>query len=138
MGCVCTCAQCTELTGKLAEDLAAEGLQGRTVTLKLKTTGFEVRTRAATLPRHVSAAGDLLREALKLLRPELPITIRLMVGACVGPPAHGSATPSTAEGNDHVPSVPQGYQQSGAVAHADLRRWGAVYLIHALHMVRHY
>ncbi len=78
-------AQCTELTGKLAEDLAAEGLQGRTVTLKLKTTAFALRTRAVTLPRHVSSAEDLLREALKLLRPELPITIRLMVS--LSPPA---------------------------------------------------
>jgi nucleotidyltransferase/DNA polymerase involved in DNA repair len=77
----CHAVQCAELAQKLAEDLASEGLKGRTVTLKLKTTAFEVRTRAATLTRHVSAYEDILREALRLLRLELPITIRLMVGA---------------------------------------------------------
>lgn len=71
--------QCSELAEKLAEDVESEGLKGRTVTLKLKTTNFEVRTRAATLARHISGYDDIFREALKLLRPELPITIRLMV-----------------------------------------------------------
>lgn len=59
--------------------MASEGLKGRTVTLKLKTTNFEVRTRAATLTRHISTYEDIHREALRLLRLELPITIRLMV-----------------------------------------------------------
>ncbi|BDA41352.1 probable DNA polymerase IV at N-terminal half [Coccomyxa sp. Obi] len=71
-------AKCSELAEKLAEDVESEGLKGRTVTLKLKTTTFEVRTRAATLARHISGYDDIFREALKLLRPELPITIRLM------------------------------------------------------------
>ena len=71
--------QCSELAEKLAEDVESEGLKGRTVTLKLKTTTFEVRTRAATLARHISGYDDIFREALKLLRPELPIIIRLMV-----------------------------------------------------------
>ena len=71
--------QCSELAEKLAEDVTGEGLKGRTVTLKLKTTNFEVRTRAATLPRHISAYEDIFREAMRLLRAELPITIRLMV-----------------------------------------------------------
>ena len=71
--------QCAELAEKLAEDVTGEGLKGRTITLKLKTTNFEVRTRAATLSRHISASEDILREALRLLRAELPITIRLMV-----------------------------------------------------------
>jgi hypothetical protein len=73
------CAQCQELCGKLAEDLAAEGLRGKTITLKLKTTGFEVRTRDRTLTRHISGGEELFREALRLLRAEVPITIRLMV-----------------------------------------------------------
>lgn len=71
--------QCSELAEKLAEDVTSEGLKGRTITLKLKTTNFEVRTRAATLPRHISAYDDIFREATRLLRAELPITIRLMV-----------------------------------------------------------
>ena len=75
-------AQCQELCGKLAEDLAAEGLRGKTITLKLKTTGFEVRTRDRTLTRHISGADELFKEAVRLLRAEVPITIRLMVRSC--------------------------------------------------------
>ena len=71
--------QCAELSEKLAEDLASEGLKGKTITLKLKETNFEVRTRNITLTRHISSREDVLHEALKLLRAELPITIRLMV-----------------------------------------------------------
>ncbi len=71
--------QCIELSNKLAEDMASERLKGKTLTLKLKETTFEVRTRAATLARHISSAEDIQREALKLLRAEMPITIRLMV-----------------------------------------------------------
>ena len=34
--------QCAELAEKLAADLVEEGLKGRTLTLKLKATNFEV------------------------------------------------------------------------------------------------
>lgn len=71
--------QCAELSEKLAEDMASEGLRGKTLTLKLKETNFEVRTRNITLTRHISSREDITREALKLLRAEMPITIRLMV-----------------------------------------------------------
>ena len=73
------CMQCAELSDKLAEDLASEGLRGRTITLKLKETNFELRTRDKTLPTHISSPQDIFREAMKLLKPELPIKIRLMV-----------------------------------------------------------
>ena len=59
--------------------MASEGLRGKTLTLKLKETNFEVRTRNTTLTRHISSREDIFREALKLLRAEMPITIRLMV-----------------------------------------------------------
>lgn len=72
-------AQCADLAEKLAEDMANKGLRGKTLTLKLKETNFEVRTRCSTLVRHIGTREDILREALKLLRAELPITIRLMV-----------------------------------------------------------
>ena len=94
--------QCAELSEKLAEDMASEGLRGKTLTLKLKETNFEVRTRNVTLTRHVSNREDILREALKLLRAEMPITIRLMVSLaalrrprlcqqCPHPPSHALA-----------------------------------------------
>ena len=34
--------KCRELAASLAQDMAAEGLKGKTVTLKLKATTFEV------------------------------------------------------------------------------------------------
>ena len=74
-----SCTQCAELSDKLAEDLASEGLRGRTITLKLKETNFELRTRDKTLPTYISSPEDIFREAMKLLKPELPIKIRLMV-----------------------------------------------------------
>ena len=37
-----------------------------------------MRTRAATLPQHISATDQILSAALRLLRAELPIEIRLM------------------------------------------------------------
>lgn len=39
------------LVAKLCEGLEREGLRGRTLTLKLKTSGFETRTRSVSLPR---------------------------------------------------------------------------------------
>ncbi|KAK9820063.1 hypothetical protein WJX72_005623 [[Myrmecia] bisecta] len=72
-------AKCAELAHKLAEELAdGGGLKGKTITLKLKTTKFELRTRAITLPVHVSSAEDILAPALRLLRVELPLELRLM------------------------------------------------------------
>lgn len=62
----------------LADDMAAEGIEAKTLTLKLKTTAFEVRTRATTLPGHVHTAEQMLPPLLKLLRAELPVEIRLM------------------------------------------------------------
>ena len=70
--------QCGELAEALAEDMARERLRGRTLTLKLKTSAFEVRTRATSLGGYVSAAGDIRAEALRLLRAELPLELRLM------------------------------------------------------------
>jgi DNA polymerase kappa len=71
-------AKCKELAENLASDMAEENLKGKTLTLKLKLTTFEVRTRAVTLPRYVHTAEDILAAGLKLLRAELPVEIRLM------------------------------------------------------------
>ena len=68
-----------ELADKLAEEMAEEGLSGKTLTLKLKTTAFEVRTRAYTLAQHIHTAEDIRNVALRLLQAELPVEIRLMV-----------------------------------------------------------
>lgn len=75
--------QCNELVQHLAEDMAAARLKGRTLTLKLKTTAFEVRTRAATLPTYTGDADVMRETALRLLRKELPVELRLMGVRCV-------------------------------------------------------
>ncbi|KAL6893500.1 hypothetical protein ACP4OV_007598 [Aristida adscensionis] len=66
------------LAENLADDLEREGLKGRTLTLKLKTAEFEVRTRAATAPNYVNSKEDIMVYATKLLKAELPLSLRLM------------------------------------------------------------
>ena len=58
--------------------------QGFTVTLKLKTVNFEVKSRAVTLPKPVcspeelcSAASELLRTEIKAYSPSV-LRLRLM------------------------------------------------------------
>ena len=70
--------QCAEIAEHLAGDMARENLKGKTLTLKLKTTAFEVRTRAHSLPQHISTAAEIEAVALRLLKAEVPIEIRLM------------------------------------------------------------
>jgi len=58
--------------------MARENLKGKTLTLKLKSTAFELRSRAHSLPQHISTASEIEAVALRLLKAELPIEIRLM------------------------------------------------------------
>ncbi|KAK9666526.1 hypothetical protein RND81_14G191000 [Saponaria officinalis] len=67
-----------ELAEMLSSDLQKEGLHGRTLTLKLKTACFEVRTRAVTLQKYISSSEDILLHAKKLLKAELPVSLRLI------------------------------------------------------------
>ncbi|KAK7308114.1 hypothetical protein VNO77_41710 [Canavalia gladiata] len=67
-----------ELAEMLSMDMQKEGLCGRTLTLKLKTASFEVRTRAVTLQKYISSGEDILKHASKLLKAELPISVRLI------------------------------------------------------------
>ncbi|KRH77930.1 hypothetical protein GLYMA_01G242400v4 [Glycine max] len=63
-----------ELAEMLSADMQKEGLCGRTLTLKLKTASFEVRTGAVTLQKYISSSEDILKHAKKLLQTELPIS----------------------------------------------------------------
>uniref|UniRef100_A0A803MC14 DNA polymerase kappa n=1 Tax=Chenopodium quinoa TaxID=63459 RepID=A0A803MC14_CHEQI len=67
-----------ELSHILSTDLQKEGLRGRTLTLKLKTASFEVQTRAVTLPKCICSSEDILLHAKKLLKAELPASLRLI------------------------------------------------------------
>ena len=59
-------------------------LQGKTVTLKLKTVGFDVKTRAHTLAEHTADKDTILQAATDLLKTEIqacypqPLRLRLM------------------------------------------------------------
>jgi DNA polymerase-4 len=62
------------------ERIEASGARGRTVTLKLKFTDFQIMTRATSLPDYVSSKEEFARVARALLEAELPLRgpIRLM------------------------------------------------------------
>nr|CAB3493989.1 unnamed protein product [Digitaria exilis] len=66
------------LAENLAGDLQKEGLRGKTLTLKLKTADFEVRTRAVTTRGFINSKEDILIYATKLLKAEMPLSLRLM------------------------------------------------------------
>ncbi|XP_076443750.1 uncharacterized protein LOC143282122 [Babylonia areolata] len=63
--------KCLELCQSLAEDLAKEQLKGKTVSLKLKTTDFQVRTRAQTISSYTSDADTIFSVARGILRNEM-------------------------------------------------------------------
>ncbi|KDO57898.1 hypothetical protein CISIN_1g005785mg [Citrus sinensis] len=67
-----------EIAEMLSADMQKEGLRGRTLTLKLKTASFEVRTRAVTLQKYISSSEDILKHASVLLKAELPVSLRLI------------------------------------------------------------
>ncbi|KAJ7013361.1 DNA polymerase kappa [Populus alba x Populus x berolinensis] len=67
-----------DIAEMLCADMKKGGLCGRTLTLKLKTASFEVRSRAVTLEKYICSSEDILKYASKLLKAELPISLRLM------------------------------------------------------------
>jgi DNA polymerase-4 len=62
------------------ERIEASGARGRTVTLKMKFTDFQIMTRATSLPDYVSGREQFAQAARALLEAELPLRgpIRLM------------------------------------------------------------
>eukprot|EP00611_Tribonema_gayanum_P023181 TRINITY_DN481_c0_g5_i1.p3 TRINITY_DN481_c0_g5~~TRINITY_DN481_c0_g5_i1.p3 ORF type:complete len:298 (-),score=128.00 TRINITY_DN481_c0_g5_i1:101-994(-) len=71
-------AKLRDICTKLAEDMAKRHLQGRVVTLKLKTVEFDVLTRAHTSNVWVSTLDQIYAITSKLLRAQLPLRLRLM------------------------------------------------------------
>ncbi len=60
----------SHLCDTLAEHMAAKGLRGRKVTLKLKTDAFDTLTRDVCAPRHVATADEIRALATPLLERE--------------------------------------------------------------------
>ncbi|KRX27244.1 Coronin-like protein cor-1 [Trichinella nelsoni] len=77
-------AVCRKLCNSLSEDVIERNLKGKTVTLKVKTIDFDVRTRANTVDRYVQAADEIYNIASSLLQEEIrarlpnPLRLRLM------------------------------------------------------------
>uniref|UniRef100_A0A1D1ZAP8 DNA polymerase kappa n=1 Tax=Anthurium amnicola TaxID=1678845 RepID=A0A1D1ZAP8_9ARAE len=67
-----------EIADSLSNDMQIESLFGRTLTLKLKTASFEVRTRALSLQKYIQSKEDILSHATRLLKAELPLSLRLI------------------------------------------------------------
>ncbi|KRZ76264.1 Coronin-like protein cor-1 [Trichinella papuae] len=74
-------AVCRKLCNSLSEDVIERNLKGKTVTLKVKTIDFDVRTRANTVDRYLQAADEIYQVASSLLQEEirarLPNRLRL-------------------------------------------------------------
>lgn len=70
----------TNITDIVWDRIEAAGARGRTVTLKLKFTDFQIMTRAASQPDYVADKAEFARLARALLEAELPLRgpIRLM------------------------------------------------------------
>jgi len=72
-----------ELCQALVEDVEAESIQGKTVTLKIKTTEFKLNTRSKSTTHAVSdfrsifkVASDLLENEIKSAKGNLPLRCR--------------------------------------------------------------
>ncbi|XP_068729866.1 DNA polymerase kappa-like [Montipora capricornis] len=75
---------CDKLCQSLAEDMKKEKLKGKTVTIKLKTVNFEVKSRSLSPLNPVSTYGEIALAAKELLKHEInvcspdPLKLRLM------------------------------------------------------------
>ena len=59
---------CSELAQRLEEQMAAKGLQGRTLTLKLKTDSFRKTDRTCSVPSHFGHGSAVRIEPIALAR----------------------------------------------------------------------
>ncbi|KAI8993891.1 DNA/RNA polymerase [Trametes punicea] len=72
-------AKLQEVAAELEHDLEGGGWTGKTVTLKYKLDTFQVFTRAKSFDRWISTKkDDLFMIGQELLKPELPLTLRLI------------------------------------------------------------
>mmetsp|Transcript_20594 Transcript_20594/g.35006 ORF Transcript_20594/g.35006 Transcript_20594/m.35006 type:complete len:830 (-) Transcript_20594:44-2533(-) len=67
-----------QICEQVAADMQSEGLWARTVTLKLKTTTFELLTRSLSVKNYFQSLYEIERLALSILQPLLPISVRLI------------------------------------------------------------
>ncbi|XP_014777203.1 uncharacterized protein LOC106874111 isoform X2 [Octopus bimaculoides] len=76
--------KCLELSKILASDLQEQNFMGRTVSLKIKTVDFDVKTKSQTLTRHTCDEVQIYNVARNFLQSEIqnsmpkPFRLRLM------------------------------------------------------------
>ncbi|CAI7923606.1 unnamed protein product, partial [Closterium sp. NIES-53] len=114
-----------ELSFALAKDLEEHGMKGRTLTLKLKTTAFEVRTRAVSVPEPIGSQQEIWPLVVRLIRAELPVSVRLLglrMSALVPRASSGSSRQATISevlggrrgGGDSAKGVAEGKYPTGS------------------------
>ncbi|MBS0534160.1 MAG: DNA polymerase IV [Proteobacteria bacterium] len=69
-----------ELTEKVSSRLKASHLSGSTVTLKLKSADFKIRTRARSLPAPTQLAGRIFAAGRDMLKNEVGLTRYRLIG----------------------------------------------------------
>ena len=99
------------LCERLSERLKAKSIVGDTVTLKLKSAGFRLRTRARHLVMPTQLAGILYETGLQLLTRELDGTAYRLIGI-------GISGLSTADGSDPVDLIAPEVARSAAAERA--------------------
>jgi len=70
----------SDISENLANDMAKElvSLRGKTITLKMKMSTFEVKTKSLTLNRYICSQIEIFKNARHLLMEELPAELRLL------------------------------------------------------------
>ncbi len=66
------------LSDKLAGRMRNEGISGRTITVKVRYTGFITISRSSTSPFVFHNAEEIFEEAMRLAKPELEGAVRLL------------------------------------------------------------
>ncbi len=99
------------LCERLSERLKAKGVVGDTVTLKLKSAGFRLRTRARHLMIPTQLANVLYESGQQLLARELDGTAFRLIGI-------GVSGMSAADGNDPVDLIEPGIARRNAAERA--------------------
>ncbi|GLK75495.1 DNA polymerase IV [Methylopila jiangsuensis] len=79
------------MSEKVADRLRAGGIAGRTVTLKLKTADFRLRTRAGALPAPTRLAQRIFETAQRLMRKEAAGEAFRLIGVSVSDLAPAAA-----------------------------------------------
>ena len=69
---------CKNVTKMVSDECKNKNIRGKTITLKIKTNKFEVKTRAHSLNYYTNDYNVLITHSINLLKHEMPVTLRLL------------------------------------------------------------